>query len=64
MGKERGSPRTTWLDNIKSYGKKIGKLVELNKITEDQMKWREFIEVTPLWYAQRKKITFYPIRRN
>ena len=49
MGKERGSPRTTWLDNMKSYGKKIGKLVELNKITEDQMKWREFNEVTPLW---------------
>ena len=45
--KTRGRPRTTWLDNVERYGTKKGKtLGELNKITEDRKKWREFVEAT------------------
>ena len=43
----RGRPRTTWLDNIKEYGRRRGKtLPEIDRLTKDRAQWKAFTEAT------------------
>ena len=43
----RGRPRTTWLDNIKEYGRRREKtLPEIDRLTKDRAQWKAFTEAT------------------
>ena len=42
--KARGRPRTTWMENIERAVQKRGKSIrEMNPITADRKKWKDFI---------------------
>ena len=44
----RGRPRTTWMGNVISVGKKRKKtLVEMNRIVNNRKEWRKFAEMDP-----------------